>query len=167
MEDVAWQYPAEPVERAAVRFCEAIQRWRGKPELETVSILVSRAGSCVCILDELTTAQYKKKPEPRMSADDEPGAAPPMPIDALVHSNPTSPVMAHTAAGGRARRRLKKPSIDVYFIQVLSGSASGGGGGASRRDDGMWAQGTSGAGNKRYRDASDYGRPDAAKRMYT
>lgn len=37
MEDLAWQYPAEPVERAAVRFCEAIARWRGKPELETVS----------------------------------------------------------------------------------------------------------------------------------
>ncbi|KAG6871642.1 hypothetical protein C0992_010573, partial [Termitomyces sp. T32_za158] len=35
MEDLAWQYPAEPVERAAVRFCEAIARWRGKPELET------------------------------------------------------------------------------------------------------------------------------------
>ena len=38
MEDLAWQYPAEPVERSAVRFCEAIARWRGKPELETVSI---------------------------------------------------------------------------------------------------------------------------------
>ncbi|KAI0052339.1 hypothetical protein FA95DRAFT_1385929 [Auriscalpium vulgare] len=36
MEDLAWQYPAEPVERAALRFCEAIARWRGKPELETV-----------------------------------------------------------------------------------------------------------------------------------
>lgn len=38
MEDLAWQYPAEPVERAAVRFCEAIEKWRGKPELETVSL---------------------------------------------------------------------------------------------------------------------------------
>ena len=36
MEDLAWQFPAESVERAAVRFCEAIARWRGKPELETV-----------------------------------------------------------------------------------------------------------------------------------
>lgn len=36
MEDLAWQFPAEAVERAAVRFCEAIARWRGKPELETV-----------------------------------------------------------------------------------------------------------------------------------
>ncbi|KAA1477158.1 hypothetical protein DENSPDRAFT_741158, partial [Dentipellis sp. KUC8613] len=35
MEDLAWQYPAEPVERAAVRFCEAVAKWRGKPELET------------------------------------------------------------------------------------------------------------------------------------
>ena len=38
MEDLAWQYPAEPVERAAVRFCEAVAKWRGKPELETVSL---------------------------------------------------------------------------------------------------------------------------------
>ena len=36
MEDLAWRYPAEPVERAALRFCEALARWRGKPELETV-----------------------------------------------------------------------------------------------------------------------------------
>ena len=38
MEDLAWQFPAEAVERAAVRFCEAVARWRGKPELETVRI---------------------------------------------------------------------------------------------------------------------------------
>ncbi|KAI9449095.1 hypothetical protein BJY52DRAFT_274177 [Lactarius psammicola] len=36
MEQLAWRYPAEPVERAALRFCEALARWRGKPELETV-----------------------------------------------------------------------------------------------------------------------------------
>lgn len=36
MEDLAWHYPAEPVERAAVRYCEAVAKWRGKPELETV-----------------------------------------------------------------------------------------------------------------------------------
>ncbi|KAI9511908.1 hypothetical protein F5148DRAFT_1146508 [Russula earlei] len=35
LEDLTWQYPAEPVERAALRFCEALARWRGKPELET------------------------------------------------------------------------------------------------------------------------------------
>ena len=36
MEDLAWHYPAEPVERSALRFCEAIAKWRGKPELENV-----------------------------------------------------------------------------------------------------------------------------------
>jgi len=35
LEELTWQYPAEPVERAALRFCEALARWRGKPELET------------------------------------------------------------------------------------------------------------------------------------
>lgn len=36
MENLARRFPAEPVERAALRFCEAIALWRGKPELETV-----------------------------------------------------------------------------------------------------------------------------------
>jgi hypothetical protein len=38
MENLAQRYPVEVVERAAVRFCEAVAKWRGKPELETVSI---------------------------------------------------------------------------------------------------------------------------------
>lgn len=38
MEDLAYEYPAEPVERAAARFLEAIAAWRGKPELEGVSV---------------------------------------------------------------------------------------------------------------------------------
>ncbi|KAF8871848.1 hypothetical protein CPB84DRAFT_1854761 [Gymnopilus junonius] len=42
MEDLAWQYPAEPVEHAAVRFCEAIAKWRGKPELEIFWSISSR-----------------------------------------------------------------------------------------------------------------------------
>ncbi|KAG8764138.1 hypothetical protein FRC11_004626 [Ceratobasidium sp. 423] len=35
LESLASRYPAEPVERAALRFCESVARWRGKPELET------------------------------------------------------------------------------------------------------------------------------------
>ncbi|KAG8719654.1 hypothetical protein FRC08_002314 [Ceratobasidium sp. 394] len=35
LEGIADRYPAEPVERAALRFCESVARWRGKPELET------------------------------------------------------------------------------------------------------------------------------------
>ena len=37
MEHLTCLYPVEPVERAALRFCEALAQWRGKPELETVS----------------------------------------------------------------------------------------------------------------------------------
>jgi hypothetical protein len=40
MEHLVWQYHAEPVERAAARFCESIAKWRGKPELETVRLLL-------------------------------------------------------------------------------------------------------------------------------
>lgn len=39
MEDLAWHYPAEPVERATLRYCEAVAKWRGKPELESVCAL--------------------------------------------------------------------------------------------------------------------------------
>ncbi len=37
LEDLTWRYPVEPVERTALKFCEALTQWRGKPELETVS----------------------------------------------------------------------------------------------------------------------------------
>lgn len=36
LEDLAYKFPAEPIERAVVRFCEAIANWRGLPELENV-----------------------------------------------------------------------------------------------------------------------------------
>ncbi|PFH48295.1 hypothetical protein AMATHDRAFT_65768 [Amanita thiersii Skay4041] len=103
MEDLAWQYPAEPVERAAVRFCEAVARWRGKPELET----------------------YKNKPPPGVTS------TPRIMMESFVRSNPTSPtvstipnsgIASHQPIGvypnesGAAPRRVKqKPSIDVYF----------------------------------------------------
>ncbi|KAF8175807.1 hypothetical protein BJ912DRAFT_1064082 [Pholiota molesta] len=145
MEDLAWSYPAEPVERAAVRFCEAIQRWRGKPELET----------------------YKKKPEPRGAAqDDDDGGIAAMTIDALVHSNPTSPTMPHA----QPRRRLKKPSIEVYFMQAPPPGAAASG--SARREEGGWSRAGGGAGpsagTKRYRDVNDDGgRVDGGKRMYS
>ena len=71
-----------------------------------------------------------------------------MTIDSLVHSNPTSPMMANASTSQQGRRRLKKPSIDVYFL------------GGGRRESGTWAQ-------KRTRDVDDAGRPEPAKRMYT
>ncbi|KAI5120116.1 hypothetical protein M0805_002200 [Coniferiporia weirii] len=33
-EDLAYKFPSEPIERAVVRFCEAVASWRGLPELE-------------------------------------------------------------------------------------------------------------------------------------
>ncbi|KAH9942740.1 hypothetical protein B0H21DRAFT_696102 [Amylocystis lapponica] len=102
MEDLAWQFPAEVVERAAVRFCEAVARWRGKPELET----------------------YKKaewvfgRKERRTSG----GTA--MSIDALVHSNPTSPSndtstpVSEGQTPGRpvpAESKSRRHSIDRFF----------------------------------------------------
>ncbi|KAJ7472778.1 hypothetical protein FB451DRAFT_303007 [Mycena latifolia] len=92
MEDLAWQYPAEPVERAAVRFCEAIEKWRGKPELET----------------------YKKKP-PASSVANTPSSAS-MAIDTLVHGSPATSTPGTTVSVA-VPRSTRKPSIDVYFPQ--------------------------------------------------
>ncbi|KIJ14427.1 hypothetical protein PAXINDRAFT_176761 [Paxillus involutus ATCC 200175] len=88
MEDLAWHYPAEPVERVAVRFCEAIAKWRGKPELE---------------------GHKKKVKEPAT-----PGISS-MTIESLVHSNPTSPSTGAFPVQS-SPPKPKRPSIEHYFI---------------------------------------------------
>ncbi|KAF9260033.1 hypothetical protein L218DRAFT_1079564 [Marasmius fiardii PR-910] len=97
MEDLAWQYPAEAVERAAVRFCEAMAKWRGKPELET----------------------YKKKPsssKPPETSSDELA----MTIESLVHSNPSSPSGPYLTQ--RRDHHKRKPIIELYFLQPVDSS---------------------------------------------
>ncbi|KAJ7238556.1 hypothetical protein B0H12DRAFT_90290 [Mycena haematopus] len=89
MEDLAWQYPAEPVERAAVRFCEAIEKWRGKPELET----------------------YKKKPPASSTTPSSVAAGTPSSITLDAPG-----VVGAAGVAGHPRSR-RKPSIDVYFPQ--------------------------------------------------
>ncbi|KAJ3732449.1 hypothetical protein DFJ43DRAFT_1039316 [Lentinula guzmanii] len=112
MEDLAWTYPAEPVERAAVRFCEAIAGWRGKPELEG----------------------YKKKPPrtwPSTHSNSRTGtsklASTPLTMESLVHSNPATPTLSHPQPAGQtpvqSSTSSTKPSIDVYFIHPASPSA--------------------------------------------
>ncbi|KAH7920237.1 hypothetical protein BV22DRAFT_1040074 [Leucogyrophana mollusca] len=91
MEDLAWHYPAEPVERAAMRFCEAIAKWRGKPELET----------------------YKKKPKDLAT----PGGSS-MTIESLVHSNPTSPTSGAFLVQDSSAKS-NRPPIEKYFTPPL------------------------------------------------
>ncbi|PCH42113.1 hypothetical protein WOLCODRAFT_163530 [Wolfiporia cocos MD-104 SS10] len=109
LEDLQWQFPAEAVERAAVRFCEAIARWRGKPELET----------------------YKKATWILGQREQRISVGTPMSIDALVHSNPTSPSNNNTGAPApqpppqpqqpvRPEARSRKPSIEKYFTMPQS-----------------------------------------------
>jgi len=104
MEDLAWQYPAEAVERAACRFCEAVSRWRGKPEIET----------------------YRKAPWITVNKDNRSS----MSIESLVHSNPTSPARpGSTSVSDPSLSQLpplppyqppnpqmsRKPSVEDYF----------------------------------------------------
>ncbi|KZT52930.1 hypothetical protein CALCODRAFT_67586 [Calocera cornea HHB12733] len=52
--DLAGRYPPEPMERAALKFCEAVSRWRGRPELQSnvsrlpLSVPARHADVCVC-----------------------------------------------------------------------------------------------------------------------
>lgn len=91
MEDVAWLYPAEPVERAATRFCEAIARWRGKPELET----------------------YKKNPPHRPSSPSSTNSSAPL-VD---QDAPDSPSGSSPKKTGHANTNSKYPApgIERYF----------------------------------------------------
>ncbi|KAJ7301659.1 hypothetical protein DFH08DRAFT_760092 [Mycena albidolilacea] len=95
MEDLAWQYPAEPVERAAVRFCEAIEKWRGKPELET----------------------YKKKPPGSLGTPSTVTGTP----GSIALDTPGS----INVGGAGPHRSTRKPSIDVYFPQPFPARRGG------------------------------------------
>ncbi|TFK60481.1 hypothetical protein BDN72DRAFT_526215 [Pluteus cervinus] len=88
MEDLAWQFPAEPVERAAVRFCEAVARWRGKPELETQKPPTSS-------LNPSSSPTATTSVTSPMSGLGMTPSSTPMTIESLVHSNPTSPTIGN------------------------------------------------------------------------
>src|SRR5258705_4240709 len=96
-----------------------------------------------------------------------PGGTSPMTIESLVHSNPTSP--NHPNGGSGGGRKLKKPSIDVYFPR-----GQGGGGGSPLVSTSTLRGAGSATGwipirgnSKRYREADDAGRVDESKRMFT
>ncbi|KAI0719386.1 hypothetical protein C8T65DRAFT_54127 [Cerioporus squamosus] len=119
MEDLAWQFPAEGVERAAVRFCEAIARWRGKPELETYK----KASWIIGSKDQHQTSG---------AANGAGSSAAPaaMSIESLVHSNPTSPSTSNaipTPVSARPPERLRprRPPIEQYFTPPPSFALSG------------------------------------------
>lgn len=125
MEDLAWQYPAEAVERAACRFCEAVARWRGKPELETVSEpnISAKQDRCIHTRAEL---QYKKAPWIAANQENR-NSGTAMSIDSLVHSNPTSPSRPNMASFSTPQlpplppyqapepHLSHKPTVDDYF----------------------------------------------------
>ncbi|KAI0707268.1 hypothetical protein C8Q76DRAFT_628896 [Earliella scabrosa] len=114
MEDLAWQFPAEAVERAAVRFCEAIARWRGKPELETYKKATWIAGS---------REQQSSGSSTGASSSSGPAA---MSIESLVHSNPTSPSTATpVSARPPGPPRPRKPPIEQYFTLPPSFTLNG------------------------------------------
>lgn len=130
MEDLAWQFPAEAVERAAVRFCEAIARWRGKPELETVR---PQAFSLKARTDCLRYPQYKSASWITGSRDQGQSSAAAngagsagtgaMSIESLVHSNPTSPTASTLPTPVSARQdatNRRRPAIEQYFTMPPS-----------------------------------------------
>ncbi|CAE6425199.1 unnamed protein product [Rhizoctonia solani] len=65
LESLASRYPAEPVERAALRFCESVARWRGKPELETYKKSQPQPNQGPSIpIDQLINIPMSAQPKP-------------------------------------------------------------------------------------------------------
>ena len=116
--------------------------------------------------------KYKKKPSSRATANADLGATPggtsPMTIESLVHSNPSSP--NHPNGG---ERKLRKPSIDMYFPRGQGGGGSGSSPLVSTSTLRTPSGGAGGAwipirgNNKRYREPDDVGRVDESKRMFS
>jgi len=122
-EDLAYKFPAEPVERAVVRFCEAVASWRGQPELENnkrKTAHAARASSspnvAMMSVDLLVQTESGLGPNPTPKAPKSPiekyfVAPPPMPPVTYTatkrrRSNTTS--SAGAGKGSTAEPRLKK-----------------------------------------------------------
>lgn len=108
MEDLAWSYPAEPVERAAIRFCEAVAKWRGKPELETYK---KKSPSSPGM--SINSLVHSNPSSPNLSNVT---AGTPYSLASLgsMIGQPPQPARA-TQTPPRPRRPVRRPSISAYF----------------------------------------------------
>lgn len=103
LEDLAYKFPAEPIERAVVRFCEAVANWRGLPELENV-----RSSFIIMDIINVNFRQYKKNHGP--PAPSRTTAAQQPPIDSLVQS------ATGTLQSVASLPRPPKAAIERYFV---------------------------------------------------
>lgn len=127
MEDLAWQFPAEVVERAAVRFCEAVARWRGKPELETVRICFILPSAWEYTL---ISCKYKKASWIIRQNEQTNHTNTSMSVDSLMNSastSPADPTGPQRDAGSAIDTdpRSRKPFIEKYFTLPQSILAQG------------------------------------------
>ncbi|TEB11615.1 hypothetical protein FA13DRAFT_989400 [Coprinellus micaceus] len=105
LEDLAWRFHAEPVERAALRFCEAVAKWRGKPELEGVGYKKKRSG-----MSGITATSPGHSSSGSLSAA---FGTTMITMESLVHSNPTSPIQA-----AMKKKEERKVGIRAYFTSA-------------------------------------------------
>ncbi|KAG9104356.1 hypothetical protein FRC06_003402 [Ceratobasidium sp. 370] len=125
LEGIADRFPAEPVERAALRFCESVARWRGKPELETykkpAAAPASSPGPSIPI-DQLINIPMSATPKP--------------PIERYFHlpaltpstSTPTWRVSDSTPTNSKRPRAHDETGTgdrEAKKVNVASGSGSG------------------------------------------
>lgn len=134
LEELAKRFPAEPVERAAIRFCEAIAKWRGKPELEMYNkkkpdSFTSSAGQGSFTIGHTSSSSIGMGMGMSFGSAMagmgmmSPGGSG---MESFVHSNPTSPVVASKAK----EKGKRKTGIGAYFSAgPVDDSQSGSGGG--------------------------------------
>lgn len=126
LEALADRYPAEPVERAALRFCESVAKWRGKPELETYKKPVRAASSPgpSIPIDQLINIPLSATPKPPIERyfhlpvlAPSPSTTPTAPIWQSLDSTPTHSKRQRThddtGAGGREAKKVNVASIEV------------------------------------------------------
>ncbi|KLO17084.1 hypothetical protein SCHPADRAFT_937281 [Schizopora paradoxa] len=121
-EDLAYKFPAEPVERAVVRFCEAVASWRGQPELENYKKkskdkskqAVSSANVAAMSIDSLVQSEsgtlQSVVPPPRPPIEQYFTTPPPQVVSPSKRRR--SNTMTSNAAGGRSEHKAKKTHFD-------------------------------------------------------
>ncbi|KDQ53144.1 hypothetical protein JAAARDRAFT_162017 [Jaapia argillacea MUCL 33604] len=135
LEDLASRYPSEPVERAALRYYEAVAKWRGKPELEVSKTRPPRA---------------------------QPTSPSSLAMESYLRSNPTSPEAPSASNDPNATSpasssgRSKRQPIEKYYTLPITGFGYGGSGRRKRGREGSLSVGSGDGGGKRGRGEGVY-----------
>ncbi|KAF9510228.1 hypothetical protein BS47DRAFT_1487563 [Hydnum rufescens UP504] len=119
LNELSARYPPEPIERAGVRFCEAVANWRGTPELEVYKSKV-RIPAPSSVMNGPSTATFS----PPRSASTSTSVASTSPTPTMTSNTPN--IFSYFAIPGRVKlsgvpSSRKRPRDDI-IPSALTGS---------------------------------------------